>query len=135
MSTTATFTVSGSALAFPGTVLRHRPARVELAADRDGTAGLDGEDEITMGRRGRYIDLVIRFQGFANDAALAAAIALWNSRIGMNGTLTLAGGITRTYTNVTLHQVDESGLPTTQSDPTLLRTQEVSVQFYDLNPV
>lgn len=135
MSTTATFTVSGSALAFGGTVLSHRPSRVLLSADRDGTAGLDGEDEITMGRRGRYITLTIRLQGFANDAALAANIALWNSRIGLHGTLSLSGGINRSYEFCTLNQVEETGKPTTQPDAALLRTQEITVEFYQLQPV
>ena len=131
MSTTATFT----GLAMAGTVLKHSPARVELSVDRDGTAGLDGEDEIQMGRRGRYINLVVRLQGFANDAALAANIQLWNTRIGRHGTLVLVGGIVRTYQFCTLHQVEETGSPTTQADATLLRTQEVLFQFYQLKPV
>lgn len=75
-----------------------------------------------MGRRGRYIDITVRLQGFANDAALAANIALWNSRIGRNGKLALTGGIVRSYAYCTLHQVEEVGLPTTQADAAMLRT-------------
>ena len=135
MSTTATFTVNGTSNAFSGTVITHRAGRVALEVDRDGTAGLDGEDEIQMGRRGRFLTLKIRLQGFADDAALAANVALWERRIGWHGTVALTGGIVRSYTGCTLQQVDAVGNPTSQSDPALLRTQEVEFEFYQLKPV
>lgn len=132
MSTTLTF----KGVSFAGIVTSAPEGELTGAVDRSGVSGLNGVDEILMGRRSMPIRADVFLKNFANDAALAAYVAgTLKPLLNKNGTLAFTGGITRTYLETTLDWFEPVDRPTSQDhDSSLRRVQTFRFQFTCLNP-
>lgn len=132
MSTTLTF----RSVLFSGVVVSAPEGERSGAVDRSGVAGLDGVDEILMGTRGMTIRADVLLKNFADDAALMTYLTgTITPLLNTNGTLALAGGVTRTYLETTLDWFEPIDRPTTQQhDSTLRRIQTFRFSFTCLKP-
>lgn len=132
MSTTLTF----KGVAFQGVVVSAPEGELSGAVDRSGVAGLNGVDEILMGRRGMPIRVDVLLKNFATDATLIAYVAnTLKPLLNKNGTLALSGGLTRTYAETTLDWMEPVDRATSQDqDSSMRRIQTWRFSFHCLNP-
>lgn len=131
----ATLTFKG--VLFQGYVVAAPEGELRAVADRSGIAGVDDEDEITMGRRGMPITIDVWCVDFANDAALKGYIygTTIKPLLNKNGSLVLAGSVSRTYNDTTFDSIEPIDRTTYQGqDMNLRQVQTYRCKFYCLKP-